>query len=122
MLVVVVVVWCVQSYVAANTERIVQEHVEWEGQGWRHFLDFLGIRRVRMQSQQVTQRRLVTGQAMTCLRVCVGGWVVQPGHGAGRKKQAGAASSAKSGADVEATGGLLFPLPHSKKVGGVRTD
>lgn len=36
----------VQAYVAKEVDHIVDEHVEWESQGWRHFLEYLGIKKV----------------------------------------------------------------------------
>lgn len=36
----------VQAYVAREVDHIVDEHVEWESQGFRHFVEYLGIKKV----------------------------------------------------------------------------
>jgi hypothetical protein len=36
----------VQAYVAKEVDHIVDEHVEWESQGFKHFLEYMNIKKV----------------------------------------------------------------------------
>jgi hypothetical protein len=43
--------------VIANSETVLRDYVEWEGQGFRHFLEFLGILKVRQPPTRADKAR-----------------------------------------------------------------